>query len=71
MNLDSNTYIYFFSILISFKIMRTLQISINPHPSPIGILYLLAITIFRTYYMQTGVNVNTSAIKKKKKFEPQ
>ena len=49
---------------------RTIQIFIDPHPSPIGILYsstpnwLKLRSIYRTVYMQTDVNVNTAEIKK-------
>jgi len=44
--------------------MGTLQIFIDLHPSPIGILYLKLQSIYKIVYMQTRVNVNNSAIKK-------
>jgi hypothetical protein len=52
------------------EMYRTIQIFIDPHPSPIGILYsstpnwLKLRSIYRTVYMQTDVNVNTAEIKK-------
>ena len=52
------------SKFVETKCMGTLQISIDPHPSPIGILYLKLRSIYKIVYMQTCVNVNNSPIKK-------
>jgi hypothetical protein len=59
----------YFQVILPFKIvetkcMGTLQIFIDLHPSPIGILYLKLHSIYKIVYMQTRVNVNNSAIKK-------
>ena len=54
------------SKFVETKCTGTLQVFIDLHPSPIGILLLKLRSIYRTVYMQTRVNVNN-----KIDFEPQ